>query len=144
MQCQTCGAPVSGTFCAQCGARVGAQTVGAQSTENQAAAAMYPRQQVPHRSPLQPALGIAAIVVGVLTGTAGGFLYLKSTKFPDQWSREAIQFYDYSWAVLFAGGGLALLLALAVLFIRDNRRWWAIPGGVLAAAILGLGLFLAA
>ncbi|HYF80471.1 MAG TPA: zinc ribbon domain-containing protein [Symbiobacteriaceae bacterium] len=139
MQCQNCGSPVNGNFCPQCGARVDAQAAG-----NQAAAAFYPTQPTPRHSTLQPALGIAAIVVNVLTMAAGGFLYLKSTKFPDQWSYEAIRFYDYSWAVLFAGGGLALVLALATLFIRDNRRWWAIPGAVLAAALLGVGLFLAA
>jgi hypothetical protein len=138
MQCQNCGSPVTGTFCPQCGARVAAQAAG-----NQAAAAFRPAQPAPRYATLQPALGISAIIVNVLTMAAGGFLYVKSTQYPEQWSREAIQFYDYSWAVLFAGGGLALVLALATLFIRDRQRWWAIPGAVLAAAVLGVGLFLA-
>jgi hypothetical protein len=95
-------------------------------------------------SPLQPALGIGALIISLLALIAGGFLHLRSTQFPDPWSFEAIRYGDLAWVIFLAGGGLAIALAIGVLFIRGARRWWAIPGGVVAAATVALGAVLAA
>lgn len=131
--CTNCGAQVPSAFCPQCGAP-----------------AVRAPQQQPQPSPLQPGLGIAAIIVAVLSLGAGLFLYLRSEQImaaalpTDPYPFAAIRLYDLSWVILLAGGGVAAALAGVSIFLRGYRRVLGIVGAVIAVAVVAFGGVLAA